>query len=171
MVEDGERPLSVLRYRLTPADALAYERLPGEWSGWRKAAFILPLMAIGAFAGFIEDFAAVWWWASVAALLLVWAVVGLGVSNWRALRRARARAAREGQVEVEEWGDHLAVRSGAGDIFLAYETLGKVIVGDGHVFVLWPGGSLILPLRAFDDPEAMRAFGEAVDRRSAEAAP
>ena len=171
MVEDVHRPLAVYRYRLTTVDALAYERLPGEWSGWQKAALILPLMAIGAFAGLIEDWTGVWWWLAVAGLLLVWAVAGLAVLNWRIHRRARARAAREGQTEVEEWGDHLAIRSQAGVTRLADETIGRVIVGAGHVFILWRGGALILPLRAFDGPEAMRAFGEAIDRRSAEAAP
>jgi len=171
LVESVQRPLAVYRYRLTLVDALAYERLPGEWTGWQKAALILPLMAIGAFAGLIEDWAGVWWWASVGLLLLVWATVGLAVFNWRIHRRAKARAAREGRTEVEEWGDHLAIRSEAGCANLADETIGRVIVGDGHVFVLWRGGSLIVPLRAFDSGEAMRAFGEAIDRRSMEAAP
>lgn len=171
MVEGVHRPLAVYRYRLTLVDALAYERLPGEWSGWRKAAVIMPLMAIGAFAGMIEDWSGPWWWSSLVALLVLWAIVGLVVSNWHIRHRARTRAAREGQTEVEEWGDHLAVRSATGTMHLGYETIGKVIVADTHVFVLYRGGAVILPLRAFDDPEAMRIFGEAVDRRSAEAVP
>ena len=171
MVEDVQRPLAVYRYRLTYVDALACERLPGEWSGWRKAAMILPLMAIGAFAGLLEDWTGVWWWTSVVGLLLAWALVGFAVLNWRIHRRARARALREGQTEVEEWGDRLTIRSQAGVTHLADEAIGRVIVTGGHVFVLWRGGSLILPLRAFEDGEAMRAFGEAVDRRSMEAAP
>jgi hypothetical protein len=171
VVEGVHRPLAVYRYRLTIVDALAYERLPGEWTGWQKAALILPLMATGALAGFLEDEFGVWWWASVAGLLLVWAVAGLALYNWRIHRRAKARAAREGQVEVEDRGDCLAIRSGAGETFLADETIGRVIVGDAHVFVLWRGGALILPQRAFDSPQAMRAFGEEIDRRSAEAVP
>jgi hypothetical protein len=171
MVEDVHRPLAAYRYRLTAVDALAYERLPGEWTGWQKAALILPLMAIGAFAGLIEDWTDVLWWVSVAGLLVIWAVVGLAVFNWRMHRRARARAAREGQTEVEEWDDHLAIHSQAGATRLADESIGRVIVTDSHVFILWRGGSLILPQRAFDSPEAMRAFGEAIDRRSEQAAP
>ena len=171
MVGQIDRPLAVYRYRLTYVDALAYERLPGEWTGWQKAALILPLMAIGALAGFLDDELGIWWWASLAGLLIVWAVVGIAVFNWRIHRRARARAAHEGQTEVEEWGDRLVARSQAGTISVAYETIGRVIVTDGHVFVLWRGGSLILPLRVFDSGEAMHAFGEAIDRRSMEAAP
>ena len=54
---------------------------------------------------------------------------------------------------------------------LADEAIGRVIVTDGHVFILYRGGALILPQRAFENPQAMRAFGEAMDRRSMEAAP
>jgi len=171
MVEDVRRPLAVYRYRLTPADIVAYERLPGERTGWRKAALFLPPMAIGMLAGLLEDELGVWWWAAVAGLFLVWAIVGLAVFNWRVLRRARARAAREGRTQVEDWGDRLVIRSEAGTTRLADETIGRVVVTDGHVHILWRGGSLILPRRAFDSGEAMRGFGEAVDRRSMEAAP
>jgi hypothetical protein len=169
MEEDVHRPLAVYRYRLTTVDALAYERLPGEWTGWQKAAFMLPLVAIGAFAGFIEDWTGLWWWTAVGGLLVLWATVGLFIFNWRIHRRAKARAAAEGQTEVEEWGDHLVVRSQAGTMNLAYETIGRVIVDKGYVFILYRGGAVILPQRAFESPEAMRAFGEAVDKRSMEA--
>jgi len=171
MVETVHRPLAVYRYRLTLVDALAYERLPGEWTGWQKVALILPLIAVGALAGFLEDELGVWWWVLVAGLLVLWAAVGLVVFNWRIHRRARTRAAREGQIEVEDWSDHLVIRSQAGTASLADEAIGRVIVTAGHVFVLWRGGSLILPLRAFEYAEAMRAFGEAIDRRSMDAAP
>jgi hypothetical protein len=110
----SDQPLAVYRYRLTYVDALAYERLPGEWTGWQKAALILPLMAIGALAGLLEDELSVWWWGTVAGLLLVWALVGLVVFNWRIHRRAKARALREGQIEVEDWADSLTIRSQLG---------------------------------------------------------
>ena len=171
MVEDVHRPLAVLSYRLTAADALAYERLSREWTGWQKVGLILPLMAIGALAGFIEDWAGIWWWGTVAGLLLLWVVVGLALFNWRIHRRALAWAQREGQTVVEDWGDHLTIRSQAGESHLANEMIGNVIVGDYHVFVLYPGGALILPQRAFDNAEIMRVFGEALDRRSMEAVP
>jgi hypothetical protein len=170
MVEDVHRPLAVFSFRLTTADALAYEHLPGEWTGWQKIALLLPLMAIGALAGFLDDWAAPWWWGAVGGLLLLWAVVGFAVFNWRMNRRARAKALREGQTVVEEWGDHLVVRSQAGTMNLANETIGKVIVGDHHVFVLYHGGAVILPQRAFASPQDMRVFGEVIDRRSMESA-
>ena len=62
------------------------------------------------------------------------------------------------------------IRSQAGTLNLAYETIGKVIVGDGYTFIFYSSGAVIMPQRAFESPEAMRAFGEAVDKRSMEAA-
>ena len=168
--ESAHTPLSTYRYRLTLVDALAYEQLPGEWLGRAKLAFFLPLFVIGGFAGFISDWPAVWWWLTVTGLLIAWAVLALALINWRIHRRARKMAAWHGQMEVEEWGDHLAVKSDAGRQNLSYEQIGKVIVTDAHVFVLYRGGATILPLRAFEGVAAMRAFGEAVDRRSDEAA-
>lgn len=169
MTENVHRPLASYRYRLTLVDALAYERLPGEWTARQKLAFFLPLFLIGGFAGFISDWLAVCWWLAVLGLLLAWAVLGLVIHTWLIHRRARTLAALHGSTEVEEWGDHLVVRSEAGQQFLAYETIGKVIVTDAHVFVLYHRGPLIVPLRAFENAEAMRSFGEAVDRRSEEA--
>ena len=71
-------------------------------------------------------------------------------------------AAREGQTELEEWGDHLAIRSQSGERFLPYELIGKAVTTDAHVFILYHGGPTIVPLRAFED-----AAGDASIRRSA----
>ena len=72
---------------------------------------------------------------------------------------------------VEEWGDHLVVRSQAGLQHLSYEMIGNVIATDAHVFILLHGAPVIVPLRAFEDRQAMRAFAEVVDKRSQEAVP
>jgi hypothetical protein len=171
MSETVHKPLRTLRYRLTLVDALAYERLPGEWSVRRKAAALAPLIAIGAFSGLIEDWPRLWWWLSVGGLVLLWAIAGLFIHNWRMHRRARALAARHGQKEIEEWGDHLVVRSLAGIRAVPYELIGKVITTDSHIFILFHGGPAIVPLRAFEDVAEMQAFGATVDRRSEEAVP
>ena len=169
MNENVHQPLRILHYRLTLVDALAYERLPGEWSGRQKVAALAPLIAIGAFSGLIEDWPRLWWWLSVGGLVLLWAIAGLFVYNWQMHRRARALAARHGQTEIEEWGDHLAIRSQSGTQHLPNELIGKVIPTDSHVFILFHGGPAIVPLRAFEDAAEMRAFADALDRRSAEA--
>lgn len=171
MVDQTHRPLALYRYRLTTIDALAFERLPGEWTGRQKLAFMLSLMVVGALAGFLEDLGGIWWWAAVAGLLLLWAAAGYAFRHWYTLRRARARAAREGDTQVEEWSDHLLVLSQQDSRRLGNEDIGRVIATDAHVFVLYRGGAVIVPLRAFETPEAMRAFAAALDTRSMEAAP
>ncbi|WP_442579687.1 YcxB family protein [Mesorhizobium sp. ASY16-5R] len=101
--------------------------------------------------------------------MLLWAIAGLSIYNWQMHRRARGLAARHGQTEIEEWGDHLVIRSLAGTRHLAYEQIGKVISTDSHVFILFHDGPAIVPLRAFEDAEEMQAFGAEIDRRSEEA--
>ena len=64
-----------------------------------------------------------------------------------------------------------AICSEAGVQYLGHEMIGKVIISDAHVFILYHGGPTILPLRAFEDAQAMRVFGEAIDRQSAEVVP
>ncbi len=171
MVDTLHRPPDIYRYRLTTVDALAFQRLPGEWTGPQKLAFILPLMGIGAVAGFLGDLSGVIWWATIGGLLLIWAISSLAIHNWLNLRRARARSAREGETQVEDRRDHLVVSSGQGVRRLGDGDIGKVIATDSHVFILHGGGVVIMPLRAFDAPEAMQAFARTVDDRSSHAAP
>ena len=58
-------------------------------------------------------------------------------------------------------GLHLRIRSAAGPRHIAMETIGKVLIGGSHVFILMRGDPVILP---------PRAFGESVDRRREAAA-
>ena len=43
----GSAPALFLRYRLTPADALAWEALPVEARGWAKFAVFAPWIMLG----------------------------------------------------------------------------------------------------------------------------
>lgn len=167
MVSTGS--LSVLRFSLTPADALAYERLPGELSGRAKVSLIVSLASVGGFYGFVEDWPAAWRYGVTALLVLAWLGAAMAIRTVLMRRRAKALAVRDGDVEIEEWYDHLAVRTASGTRVLAIETIGKVLVGEGYVFILHHGGPTVVPLRAFEDAEAMRAFGEVLERRSAAA--
>lgn len=49
--------------------------------------------------------------------------------------------------------------------------IGNVVATDAHVFILLHGAPVIVPLRAFEDRQAMRAFADVVDKRSQEAVP
>ena len=147
-------------------DALAGARLHGEWSRWRLATVLLLAACVGGAAAMLEELLATPWWLNACALALL-ATAGLsGWDRWRNHRRA-ARAC--GDWQVEEWDDHLAVRSPAGGYRLANEMVGNVVASADRVIVLHEGGMVILPRRAFADDAAMAAFAAAVDARSRDA--
>lgn len=166
---DRDGPLATYRYRLELPDALAYEQLKREWSGRRRLVAILLAIAVGGLAGLLEDWIAINWW--IAAGLILAAVFGVMAAADVALksRRARARVVAEGETIVEDWSNHLAVRNGRGERFVADETIANVVADPRHVFILSGGEPVILPLRAFEDGAAMAAFAAAVDRRSQDA--
>jgi len=169
--EGNPIPLSTYRFSLTPADRLAFAMLRRELTGWEKFRLIIIVGIAGLAAGMLpEDMGAIAWWATVAIILLIGAAAAILWSNVEVRRRARALDAPKGDMVVEEWGDHIAVRSEKGTQNLAYEQIGNVVISDAHVFILFHGGPVILPLRAFADAVEMRAFGETVDRRSQESA-
>jgi hypothetical protein len=171
MQETPLRPTRVLRYTLGPADRLAFAMLRHELTGWEKLRLLVILGVAGLLAGMLpEDMGAMAWWAAVALILGFGAATAILWSNLEIRRKAAALNVPKGAVETEEWVDRLVVRSQAGTQDLAYELIGQVIITDAHVFILYDRGPTIVPLRAFEDLQAMRAFGEAIDRRSEEAA-
>ncbi len=155
------------RYRPTTVDALALNgsrRMDGPAEGGVYVAASGDRCVVG----FIDGSALRLWvrWTR-GRLLVLWAdCVGLSFSTWRIHRRAKARAAAEGQTEVEEWATILAARSLAGTMNLrAPTTIGKVIVEEGYTFVLYRGGAVILLARARRKPGG-DGLRRAVDKRS-----
>jgi len=71
----AETPICALRYDLRPADALAYERLPGELRGWTKFGMIVSFAAIGGVFGLPEDWPIWWRWGTAAALVVAWGYI------------------------------------------------------------------------------------------------
>jgi len=172
MAEDVHRPLAVYRYSLTPADRLAFAMLRRELTGWEKFRLIVIVGISGMMAGILpEDMRPVAWWAAVALILLTGAAAAILWSNLEIRRKASALDVPKGEILVEVWDDHLVVRSQAGLQHLPYEMIGNVVATDAHVFILLHGAPVIVPLRAFEDRQAMRAFAEVVDKRSQEAVP
>ncbi|QLQ20526.1 MAG: hypothetical protein HZT43_21040 [Exiguobacterium profundum] len=76
-------------------------------------------------------------------------------------RRARARVPQPCRVQVEDFGDHLALRGidPPGPVaFVAPETIRQIVLARGHVFLEAPPELVILPLAAFEDAAEMAAF-------------
>lgn len=160
--QDAGHPARVFLCDVTPADALAWERLPSEATGWRKVGVFAPWVAVGMVWGASGDM------ASLALRLPLTGGAGLAVmlaagaltARARA-RRARSRVPAPCRVQVEEFGDHLALRGvdpPGPATFIAPETIRQIVLARGHVFLEAPPDLMILPLAAFEDAADMAAF-------------
>lgn len=172
MASDPHQPLKVRHYRLARADALAYERLPGELSARGKFAWIVWLALPGAISGLLADevSAGVWWLILVA--MVVFALgVAMVVSKVIVSRRAARHPIPDGKVTLEQWGDHLAEFADGRARIVAMEMIGRVIDTPDHVFVCADRFPIIVPRAAFEDERDMRLFAGWLDEESSNAQP
>ncbi|MBZ9678063.1 hypothetical protein [Mesorhizobium sp. ES1-1] len=172
MASDPHQPLKVRRYRLARADALAYERLPGELSAQAKFALIVWLALPGAVSGFLAGEVSAWaWWLSLVAMVVFAPGVAMIVSKLIVSRRAARHPIPEDEVTLEQWGDHLAEFADGRARFVAMETIGRVIDTPNHVFVCAERYPIIVPRAAFEDERDMRLFAGWLDEESSNAQP
>lgn len=162
--------LRTLTFTLTRADALAYETLPREITGWRR---ILLFVWIGLAGAAVAQLPADWvgeeggwrfWAFMLTGSLIQYALATLAMSvqaHWRAVRRLP----RPSHVEVLDHVDHFEWREGGNTIFVAPETMSAVATTPTHTFVEADRHLLILPLRAFSDKNEMVAFTGELERR------
>ena len=172
MSSDPHQPLKVRRYRLARADALAYERLPGELSGRAKFALIIWLALPGAVSGLLADEVSVRiWWLSLVAMVVFALGVAMVVSRMIATGRAARHPIPDGEVTLEQWGDHLAEFADGRARFVAMEAIGRVIDTPEHIFVCAERFPIIVPRAAFEDERDMRLFAGWLDEESSNAQP
>lgn len=164
-------PLVTLSYTLTSADALAYETLPRELTGWRRWLFLLWMIGAGIVLALLpEDWVGPdWGWRfiliGVALVGLAWLLAAATMTLARH-RAARRRLPRPQSVELRQWGDHLEVVTDGRQAVIAYETIAAVTTTATHVFINAPPAVIIVPARAFEEPAEMQTFGADVDRLS-----
>ena len=172
MDEGPQAPIRTLSYRLTRADALAYRLLRHELTGWEKFRLLVIVGCGGLVIGLVpDDLPPLAWWTVAAAIMALSGAVAVGWSNIAVRRAAAAMQIPDGVVELEEWGDHLAERSGSGVRHVALQAIAQVIRTDRHVFVREGEIPLIIPATAFDGDEDMRLFAEGLDEASERAQP
>lgn len=163
--KDPHKPIRTLTYRLTFADALAYEQVPRDLTGLRKFAVIFWLALAGVVLALLPESVTgsehgLRWWLVAFALLAVQFALLVAFYNLRMRRRARKRVSSPCDVELDEWGDHLHERRGGHDVFVPPETIARVIRTDRHVFIDAPDDVLIVPASAFETQNEMAAFAE-----------
>ncbi|WP_154664594.1 hypothetical protein [Gemmobacter nectariphilus] len=165
----------MLRYRLTPADALAWGYRQIDLTGLRKLGLLAPWIVLGmvwAAAEPLPDLLARGAAAGGAAIL-AWLVVRILVTRakrWRAHARVPALVDMICQVRA----DHLEARPETGDaapIIIAPQTMHRVLLTSDRLFVEAAPDLLVVPSSAFASPDAMAAFAahrEALSRAAAD---
>lgn len=158
-------PNAVLRYRLSPADALAWERRnPVEKKRKRG------VMAGAVFAGILllsvtSRHLPAWLSnlhsnALAVAILFLPLALALAIQSAETRRRARRAVADEVEATLEVW-DRRLVETRADrtePVVLGAQALRDVIETPDHIFLQSRGATIILPARAFADAKAKDAF-------------
>lgn len=162
-------PMSVLHYRLTRADALAWETLPREMKGLRTLAFYFWLGCSGAALAALPQSLAGNWpslrFALMALAMLAlfgaaWIALGRILSHWRAGRRVPEPQ----QWTLEDWPDRLVARGAGGTMSVTAADISGLLRTPSHVFVGLGGGDvLIVPADAFPDTGSCQRFVERWD--------
>ena len=171
-------PSRAWAYRLTSADALAWEMLPRELTGWRWPAFVVFLASAGAWSAALAEYFGVnddGWGLLVmmlAAGALHWLIATIFM-NWRMRVRARRRIPAPLDVEVEDHVDHVLIRTtpigGATTTrVVSFDLVRECFVDAGRLFLHDVSDVLIMPLAVFEDEADMRATAATWDTRAAD---
>ena len=147
------QPLATYLYTLTRSDALAFEA--GRPLGpLGRAIFIGWLLLAGFETGLIAGGWGVDWrvWALGAGLVAIHYGLAKAAIAMLARRRAARRVPQPIPMQLEEWDDHLVVRSGGREIVLALEGIAATALTPGHLIISAPPETVIVPRSAFGDP-------------------
>lgn len=152
-------PIRTYSYTLSAEDALAWETLPREITGWGKLGYFLLIFVGGMSLALLPDTWTEGW--RIYALAVAWlALIWLGRTLVLTLgnrRRARRRYPQPVAVRVEEWGDHFAIAEAGRQRFMAYETVSHWVTGKRHLFICGGKDLLIIPASVFE-PNEMAAL-------------
>lgn len=164
-VAAGAAPHKVLRYRLSPADALAWERRDPVARKRDRVAIGGGLFAgIGLLSVTSRHLPA--WLSSLHsnALALVILCLPLGLvllfQRFDLGKRALRRVGGDTDVTLELWDRRISERraDGAAPLVLGAQSVRGVIETAGHVFVTSRSGTVIVPATAFADSAAKAEF-------------
>ncbi len=169
-------PALFLRYRLTPADALVWEALPREASGWAKLAVFAPWIMLGLGWGAMDGNGLPFWQhgaLATAPALAVWALSQVLVAHGRQ-RRAHARLPAPADMRCTVAEARLTAHPEGRPqdaLTITPEGLRQVVLTPTHLFLDAGPDLLILPRAAFADAEAMAALAARWETLSRQAQP
>lgn len=172
----GAAPALVLRYRLTPADALVWETLPTEARGWAKAALFAPWITLGLGWGATDGNGLPLWLRAVLVAAPALAVWGLTQALFTRSRRRRALARIPAPVDMLCSVQAHAITFHPEDrpqaaLTLTPDQIRQVVLTPAHLFLDAAPVLLILPRAAFADAAAMAALADRWETLSQEAQP
>lgn len=159
----GAPPHRVRRYRLEPADALAYESLPRELGGWRQIAFMAWMASAGAVLAALPEsvVGSPWEWRLIAAGAATVAIFWLASLAWRRLLarwRAHRRLPRAVMAELAEFDDRLRETIDGVPREMAAGEIGVVHVLPTLIVVESRWHAILVPATAFDGAEDKADF-------------
>lgn len=174
MTADPHQPIRRRAFTLTRADALMWESLPAELSGWRKWLYFLWLALAGCWPTFLPaDWQSNNWLLFFSLLIMLglhW-VVASTVMTLASHCRARRRVPQPVAGWVEDWGDHLLYGlAGHPAQPITPELTRQTVAAGACVFIDAPPVLVILPAMAFDDDADRDSFVRCWEERSKAAA-
>lgn len=153
-------PVRHLRYRLTREDLIACEFQTAKLDFPLKAGLTLLIGAIGlVIASLPQTMDATLWWITTIGLLLLGLMAGIMIPTWRVRRRAERVATPASETLLEVHADHLVETTGDIRREIPFTSVSDVLFGPQHVFVQRKRETIIVPIGAFADLDAMNLFG------------
>ena len=175
MSDQPSAPIWTYRFQLGRDDVAAFENLPAEARGWRKFVMFAFAILAGGLWAFVEEFvfgddptAFQHVAALLAAIAIGWGLAAL-VLKLDKRRVIGRRPLPQSQTRVDIHADRIDVTEDGQTRVYLFEQMQWPIVTASHVFLqIGQIDKIILPLRAFDNEAAMRAFADWLDARMTE---
>ena len=157
------KPRRLRRYRLEPADALAYESLPRELAGWRLIAFMAWMASAGGVLAALPEglVGSPWEWrliAAGAAFVAIFWLASLALRQLLARIRAHRRLPRAVMAELAEFNDCLRETIDGVTREMTATEIGVVHVLPDLIVVESRRHAILVPASAFDDADDKGAF-------------
>jgi len=165
-----------LRYTLTTADALAYERLPRALTGMQRATLYLWLVIAGVLLvalppELVGTIASPRFWLTGAIFLIIQWFIYVGARWWWQRSRARMRYPRPVDIELETFDDRLELAENGRPCTIPFDEIGMMLPTADYLFLAAGRELIIVPRTAFVDVTGMDDLVGRIDAHARGRAP